>query len=78
MQPKHFPFLRLPLLRPVMRAALAIAVAAAAMTAQAAWPEKPIRVVLGFGAGGGSDILLRTITPAPEGSTSFRIFFTRC
>ena len=30
----------------------------------AAWPEKPVRVVLGFGAGGGSDILLRTLAPA--------------
>jgi tripartite-type tricarboxylate transporter receptor subunit TctC len=28
------------------------------------YPDKPIKIVLGFPAGGGSDILLRTITPA--------------
>lgn len=31
--------------------------------ALAAYPDRPIRVVLGFAAGGGSDILLRAITP---------------
>jgi tripartite-type tricarboxylate transporter receptor subunit TctC len=28
------------------------------------YPDKPIKIVLGFPAGGGSDILVRTITPA--------------
>jgi tripartite-type tricarboxylate transporter receptor subunit TctC len=32
--------------------------------AHAAYPEKPIRIVLGFAAGGGSDILLRKMAPA--------------
>jgi tripartite-type tricarboxylate transporter receptor subunit TctC len=32
--------------------------------AQAAYPDHPIKVVNGFAAGGGSDILLRTIIPA--------------
>ncbi len=31
--------------------------------AQAAYPDKPIRIVLGFPGGGGSDVLLRSITP---------------
>jgi len=35
-----------------------------AVASQAAYPEKPIKVVLGFAAGGGSDILLRAIAPA--------------
>jgi tripartite-type tricarboxylate transporter receptor subunit TctC len=33
-------------------------------SAQAAYPDHPIKVVNGFAAGGGSDILLRTIIPA--------------
>ena len=33
-------------------------------TALAAYPEKPVKVVHGFAAGGGADILLRTILPA--------------
>lgn len=42
------------------------AIASLALTsglALAAYPERPVRVVLGFAAGGGSDILLRSITP---------------
>jgi tripartite-type tricarboxylate transporter receptor subunit TctC len=35
-----------------------------ATLAHAAYPEKPIRIVLGFPPGGGSDILLRAIGPA--------------
>ena len=35
-----------------------------AFSAQAAYPEKPIKIVVGFAAGGGSDILTRTIAPA--------------
>ena len=34
------------------------------LDAHAAFPEKPIRIVLGFAAGGGSDILLRKMAPA--------------
>ena len=34
---------------------------AAASVAQAAWPEKPIRIVVTFSAGGASDIVARTI-----------------
>jgi tripartite-type tricarboxylate transporter receptor subunit TctC len=43
---------------------LAVWLAVCGLPALAAWPEKPVRIVLGFGAGGGSDILLRTLAPA--------------
>ena len=43
--------------------ALAAAVVAAGPTA-AEWPnDKPIRVLVGFGAGGGTDIVSRIIAP---------------
>ena len=35
-----------------------------ALSAQAAYPDKPIKIVVGFAAGGGSDILSRMIAPA--------------
>ena len=35
-----------------------------AISAQAAYPDKPIKIIVGFAAGGGSDILTRTIAPA--------------
>ena len=46
------------------RLALALATASllAASTVHAAWPEKPIRVVVTFGAGGASDIVARAIS----------------
>lgn len=50
--------------RQLLQSGLALAMGAAGFSAHAAWPEKPIRIILGFGAGGGSDILLRSITPA--------------
>ena len=49
--------------RHALQAAAALALGASGFAARAAYPDKPIRVVLGFAAGGGSDILLRTITP---------------
>ena len=48
----------------LLRLALALCIVTAAMPAQSAYPDRPIRIVLGFAAGGGSDILLRTIAPA--------------
>jgi tripartite-type tricarboxylate transporter receptor subunit TctC len=47
----------------VVRSSLVAAFAALAFTgaAQAAWPEKPVRIVVTFGAGGASDIVARTI-----------------
>jgi tripartite-type tricarboxylate transporter receptor subunit TctC len=47
----------------VLRSSFVAALAAFAFSgaAQAAWPEKPIRVVVTFGAGGASDIVARTI-----------------
>ena len=44
--------------------ALGVVALSAAMSAQAAFPDHPIKIVNGFAAGGGSDILLRTIAPA--------------
>lgn len=44
-----------------------IAMLLAAVAAQAAaqeWPQRPVRMVVGFGAGGGTDILARIVAPA--------------
>jgi len=56
--------------RPMRRALLAIAVAAlssSAITARAQsqpWPDKPIRLLVGFSAGGGVDAMARLVAPA--------------
>lgn len=50
--------------RRILKGAVALAAAGLVPPALAAWPEKPIRILLGFAPGGGSDILLRTFTPA--------------
>lgn len=39
----------------------ALAVAVAAAPAWAAWPEKPIEIVVGFAPGGGTDTTARTL-----------------
>ena len=45
-------------------ASLALAVAGiAAQAAEPAYPVRPVRLVVGFGVGGGVDLLARTITP---------------
>ncbi|MDB5570545.1 MAG: hypothetical protein JWN93_1728 [Hyphomicrobiales bacterium] len=50
-------------LRRAARASLALlALGASASLARAEWPERPIRVSLGFPAGGGADILARWFT----------------
>ena len=50
---------RLPALWRTVLAALLLA--PAAFGAQAAWPERPVRIVVTFSAGGASDIVARTI-----------------
>ena len=44
--------------------AVALTLLCAAFGARAAYPDHPIKVIHGFAAGGGADILLRTIIPA--------------
>ncbi|HUN69378.1 MAG TPA: tripartite tricarboxylate transporter substrate binding protein [Burkholderiales bacterium] len=43
--------------------ALALAALVAAAPLARAWPDKPLRIVHGFAAGGGADILLRSMLP---------------
>ncbi len=49
--------------RPLLHATLALATAALLSSpAQAAWPEKPIRIIVTFASGGASDIVARVIS----------------
>jgi tripartite-type tricarboxylate transporter receptor subunit TctC len=48
-----------------MRRLLAALLAALALPAAAQdWPQRPVRMLVGFGAGGGTDILARIVAPA--------------
>ncbi len=47
--------------RMTLAASVALALGVAAGTSRAAWPEKPIRIVVTFAAGGASDIVARAI-----------------
>src|SRR5688572_17722840 len=44
-------------------AALALSLLAAAASAQDAYPSKPIRILVGYSAGGGNDIIVRVMQP---------------
>jgi tripartite-type tricarboxylate transporter receptor subunit TctC len=45
--------------------AIAAALTAAAPAAAQEWPQRTIKMVVGFGPGGGTDIVARIIAPAP-------------
>jgi len=47
----------------MIRRTLAIALAALAMPALAAWPEKPIKMYIGYAPGGSTDVVARLIAP---------------
>jgi tripartite-type tricarboxylate transporter receptor subunit TctC len=47
----------------IRSAALALLLACAPALAQEAYPSKPIRVVVGYSAGGGNDLIVRLIAP---------------
>ena len=49
--------------RLIASAFAALAGAAPAQAGEPAYPTRPVRLVLGFGAGGGTDLLARTIAP---------------
>jgi tripartite-type tricarboxylate transporter receptor subunit TctC len=48
---------------PPFRAALAALAAALALPAAAAWPEKPIKVLIGYAPGGSTDVVGRLLAP---------------
>lgn len=50
--------------RTLFAAPLLMPFAAGAQTARRAWPDRPIRFIQGFGAGGATDIIARLIAPA--------------
>ncbi|HEV7266780.1 MAG TPA: tripartite tricarboxylate transporter substrate-binding protein [Falsiroseomonas sp.] len=50
--------------RTLLGAAALAPLAGRSAAAQAAWPERPVRFILGFGAGGTTDIVARLLAPA--------------
>lgn len=49
-----------------LAASLALVLAMAPLAARADYPEKPIAIIVGYAAGGGTDILARTVAPYVE------------
>ena len=58
-----FPTLICSRMRTLARCLLLLACAALSNAAQAAWPERPIRILVGYAAGGSTDVVARLIAP---------------
>jgi tripartite-type tricarboxylate transporter receptor subunit TctC len=54
------------MLKPILKTALAGVIMFAAGAAAAEYPEKPITVIVGYSAGGGTDVMARTAEPFIE------------
>lgn len=54
------------MLKQIKKAALVCAMVAASGAAMAEYPEKPITVIVGYSAGGGTDVMARTTVPFIE------------
>src|SRR5947199_5855143 len=50
-------------MKPMLRTALLLICAAALPATAQEYPSKPIRIVVGYSAGGGNDLIVRVIAP---------------
>jgi tripartite-type tricarboxylate transporter receptor subunit TctC len=57
---------RFPRAVPLLKLLLATALGAASLATQAAWPEKPVKLILPYAAGGLGDVLIRNVQSAVQ------------